>query len=84
MKFASMDESRGKARFTVSKLAFVLLLCSYFHGSTALHFQHLQTQPVNQANVYNKNLYLAELSNIQSRLSNGLQAVKDKFTAMNQ
>jgi len=46
---------------------------------------HLQVQPSNpNSNVYNKNLYLGELTNIQSRLSSGLQAIKDKFTVMNQ
>jgi hypothetical protein len=46
---------------------------------------HLQVQPFDPySNVYHKNLYLADLNNIQSRLSSGLQVIKDKFTLMNQ
>ena len=60
----------------------LFLLAMFFQNALGMH---LQAQPSDSnSNVYNKNLYLGELNNIQSRLSSGLQAIKDKFTLMNQ
>jgi hypothetical protein len=82
MKFSSVTgQSTHKTQSLLPKLLLLLLISLFFEGAVSLH---LQSQPVDQSNVYNKNLYLAELSNVQSRLSNGLQAIKDKFTLMNQ
>ena len=82
MKFSSIAcQSSAKIIPPTSPLILLFLLCSFFSATTSLH---LQAQPVDQANVYNKNLYMDELSSVQSRLSKGLQAIKDKFTLMNQ
>lgn len=82
MKFPSVTSNGLKNRILApSKLVLLLFICFLFEDITCMH---LQAKPVDQANVYNKNLYLGELNSVQSRLSNGLQAIKDRFTLMNQ
>jgi DNA repair ATPase RecN len=44
---------------------------------------HLQTVESN-SNVYNKNLYLQELNSIQNRFKSDLEAIKAKFTKINE
>lgn len=83
MKFASVTGKSSLSQQSIlSKLLIVFVFSIFFKGALGIHLQVQPSDP--NSNVYNKNLYLGELSNIQSRLSGGLQAIKDKFTLMNQ
>jgi hypothetical protein len=63
MRFTPVTEVSSRSMFgTTAKFIVFLCLCTILQISSGIH---LQAQPVDQnANAYNKNLYLRELSGI--------------------
>lgn len=76
-------KDRRTASSGIVKMSILLVLFTFLQSSHSIQI-HQQTKPSNTDNVYNKNLYLQELTNIQNRFRTDLNQIKDKFTQMNQ
>lgn len=76
-------KDRRAASSGIVKMSILLVLFTFLQSSHSIQI-HQQTKPSNTDNVYNKNLYLQELTNIQNRFRTDLNQIKDKFTQMNQ
>lgn len=63
-------------------MTLLITIIALLQTTSAMHL-HLQTVETN-SNVYNKNLYLQELNSIQSRFKSDLEAIKAKFTKINE
>lgn len=72
----------GTQRSFLPKITLMIAVIVLFQSTSAIHL-HLQATQEN-SNVYNKNLYLQELSSIQSRFKSDLEAIKAKFTKINE